>query len=526
MGRIAQIGQWPDYRDTQTLQECEEVLGSLPELERISEREWRYELGDREMKIELKQAGLWTSGEASEQDSSGEEQRLPSSDVRFNALYTEVPQAALRVRGGIWSYTQLRLKLASLLGWEVVYQESAEHHRPADRADAAPLPALSDVNAKGTVAVKVFSWREAYPTVHYRPKAKLTAKVQPRASYSALVALDEDRVLHGYKGGSYVTSIPGIQLRTGQSLDCVEELTGCGRTIALHEDRQLLLADGPLSQGYRAHIVVCSLSPLSVRNEVPLPLSPPFAWVPGSETFLAAVPNRNISDQDYPYSAPSARVGGTRLLISDEAVDGHPWLRDALDLSQNRLIEVNLRTQSWKTVISQAAMTQGFSPYPSSTINKFVQSPDARWLYITDGYHRVACFDRAESAFVWNVNLHESMRVYDLALSPCGKYLAVVGLASDAPSAQSLSLLHAAQGDYVYRLPLYDTFSSAAYTVVWHPDGRYMAVGLANGMVVEIGLDGEARYFVGLKGGVRKICFHGEQMLVTGAEKAIRSWSL
>ncbi|GEM_PF-6105277 len=323
-----------------------------------------------------------------------------------------------------------------------------------------------------------------------------------------------------------MTSVPGIQLRAGETLDCEEELTGGGRVLELREDGEALLADGPLSQGYNAHVVVCGLSPLSFRSEPPLPLSPPFAWVPGTETFLATIPKKNSSDQDFPHSAPSARVSGMRLLISDEAVDGHPWLRGALDPSRYRLIETDLRTQSWRPVIGQEAFAGAFGPFESSTIDAFVQSPDGRRLYLTDGYGRVACFDRAESSFVWSVDLHKSVRVYDLALSPCGTYLAAVGLADDHGQARSMSMLHADRGDYVYRLPMYDTFSSFAYTAAWHPDGRYLAVGLANGMVVEIGLDGEARYFVGLKGGIRAIGFQGEQMLVTGAEKAIRSWKL
>ncbi len=525
MSGIAKIGRLPDYAEAKTLQECEAVLGSLPELERVSERKWRYELGDREMNIELKQIGTWTHEGKAVGDSTAET-RASEASALFNALHTEVPSAALRARGALWAYTQLRLKLASLLGWEVSDDTSGERYRPADPADAAALPVLSTVGSKSSVPVSLLSWSEASSAVRYRPKAKLIAKAEPRSSFSALVALDDERVLHGYKGGSYVTSTPGIQLRVGETLECAEELTGAGRTLALREDREALLADGPLSQGYRAHVVVCGLSPLGVRSDPPMPLSPPFAWVPDTEAFLATVPARNSSEQDYPHSAPSANVGGTRLLISDEAVDGHPWLRGALDPSKHVLVEVDLRAGSWRTVIGKQQLAEVFGPYESSKIDEFVQSPDGRRLYLTDGYYRVACFDRAESAFVWSVNLHESVRVYDLALSPCGKYLAAVGLADDNGCARSMSLLHADQGDYVYRLPLYGTLHSFAYTASWHPNGGYLTVGLANGTIVEIGLDGEARHFAGLKGGIRAICFQGSRMLVTGAEKAVRAWEL
>lgn len=514
------IGRRPSGAEAKTLRECEDALNGISELERLSERVWRYESGGREMKIELIPEGS-VSGEA-----PVEQQALLEPTSFFGALHTEVDAEALRVREAGWAYMQLRLKLAALLGLEMEDVRTGERYRPADPADVLPLPALSAVAGKGTIPVKLLSATQVIGTEHYRPKAKLIAKDQPRASYSALVALGDGRVLHGYKGGPYVTDVPGIQLREGDALGCREEATGVGRTIVPRADGEAILTDGPLSQGRRAHAVVCGLSPLSLRSEPPLPLSPPFVWVPDTEALLAAVPRKNTSERDFSHSPPSAEVGGERLLISDEAVDGHPWLRGALDPSRYLLVEADLRSRSWRAVIGREEYAEIFGYYEGSAIEKLAQSPDGRRLYVSDGYQKVACFDRAESAFVWSANLGESARVSDLALSPCGKYLAAVGLADDNGRAESLSLLHADRGDFVYRLPVYGTFRSFAYTASWHPNGRYLAVGLANGTVIEIGLDGEARHFAGLKGGITAICFQQERMLVTGAEKAVRAWTL
>lgn len=514
------IGRLPSGAGAKMLGEFEALLDGLPELERLSERVWRYESGGREMKIELIPEGTGSGESPVEQLASAE----PTSF--FGALHTEVAEDALRVREAGWAYMQLRSKLAARLGLEMEDARTGERYRPADPSDVAPLPALSAAADKGTVPVKLLSGTQAVGTVHYRPKAKLIAKDRPRSSYSALVALGDGRVLHGYKGGPYVTDVPGIQLREDDVLDCCEELTGTGRMIVPRADGEAVLTDGPLSQGRRAHTVVCGLSPLSVRSEPPLPLSPPFVWVPDTEAFLAAVPRKNTSERDFPHSPPSAEVGGERLLISGEALDGHPWLRGALDPSRYRLIEADLRSRTWRPAIGREAFAEVFGSYEGSAIELLAQSPDGHRLYVSDGYCKVACFDRAESAFVWSANLGESVRVYDLALSPCGKYLAAVGLADDEGRTESLSLLHADRGDFVYRLPTYGTFRSFAYTASWHPNGRYLAVGLANGTVIEIGLDGEARCFAGLKGGIAAICFQRDRMLVTGAEKVIRAWSL
>lgn len=514
------IGRLPSGAGAKMLRECEAILDGLPELERLTERVWRYESGGREMKIELIPEGTGSD------ESPVEQQAWAEPTSVFGALHTEVSEDALRVREAGWAYMQLRSKLAARLGLEMEDARTGERYRPSDPADVAPLPALSAAADKGTVPVKLLSGIQAVGTVHYRPKAKLIAKDQPRSSYSALVALDDGRVLHGYKGGPYVTDVPGVQLREDDALDCREELTGTGRMIVPRGDGESILTDGPLSQGRRAHAVVCGLSPLSVRSEPPLPLSPPFVWVPDTEAFLAAVPRKNTSERDFPHSPPSAEVGGERLLISEEAVDGHPWLRGALDPSRYRLVEADLRSRTWRPAIGREEFAEVFGSYEGSAIELLAQSPDGRRLYVSDGYFKVACFDRAESVFVWSANLGESARVYDLALSPCGKYLAAVGLADDEGRAESLSLLHADRGDFVYRLPAYGTFRSFAYTASWHPNGRYLAVGLANGTVIEIGLDGEARCFAGLKGGITAICFHSDRMLVTGAEKAVRAWKL
>lgn len=510
MSQDARIGRLPNYASVRTLQECEDILSSMPILRKTSERQWLYGLGDRWMTIDLSHVNEF--GDVDEEDGS-------------NVLDTHVPWANLRGDGAMWAYTQLRLHLAAAFGWSVLDLQSGDRYQPLPFEKVPQLYALPDVAAKGTVPVRLFSWTEDRTAVRYRKKDRLIAKSEPRASYSALIPLDNERLLHGYKGGSFVTDIPGIQLRVGDDLNCEEELTGGGRNLALRADRKVLLSDGPLSQGCNAHISIHSLSPLQTRSASPLPLSPPFAWVPDTESFLAVVPRKNTSEQDFGHSAPSAVVNGNRLLISGEAVDAYPWLHEALNPAVHHLIEVDPRSQSWRPVFSQRQFAEVFGSYEGSAVDELILSPDGRYLYVSNRYHKVACFDRAEKSFIWSADLHDNMRVYTLALSPCGRYLAAGGLAEDRNCPESFSLLHARTGNFIYRLPVSGTFSSAIYSATWHPSGTHLIVGLANGMLIELQLNGEARSFKGLKGGITAICFQGERLLVTGAEKVVRAWN-
>lgn len=510
MSQDARIGSLPNYSSTRTLQECEDILGSLPILKKTSGRQWLYELGDRWMTIDLSHVN--ESGDVDE-------------GAGCNVLDTHVPWANLLGNGAMWAYTQLRLHLAAAFGWTVLDVQSGDRYQPLPIEDVPRLYALPDVAAKGTVPVRLFSWTEDRSAVRYRKKDRLIAKTEPRASYSALIALDDERLLHGYKGGSFVSDIPGVQLRVGDDLNFGEELTGGGRNLAVRADQKILLSDGPLSQGYNAHILIHSLSPLQTLSTVPLPLSPPFAWVPDTEVFLAAVPGKNTSEQDFGHGAPSAVVGGNRLLISGDAVDAHPWLHEALDPTVHHLIEVDPRSRSWRPVMTQRQFAEVFGSYEGSAVDELALSPDGRYLYVSNRDHKVACFDRAEDRFVWSADLHDTMRVYTLALSPCGRYLAAGGLAEDRNCPESFSLLHAHTGEFVCRLPISGTFGSAIYSATWHPAGTYLILGLANGTVIELRLNAEARSFKGLKGGITSICFQSDRFLVTGAEKVVRAWS-
>ncbi|MEJ8303585.1 hypothetical protein [Saccharibacillus sacchari] len=510
MSQDARIGSWPSYDNIRTLQQCEDILGSLPILQKTSARQWLYELGDRWMIINLSYVN-----EAGDVDEG----------AGCNVLDTHVPWANLRGDGAMWAYTQLRLHLATAFGWSVLDLQSGDLYQPLPLEDVAQLYALPDVAAKGAVPVRFFSWTEDRSAVRYRKKDRLIAKTEPRASYSALIALDDERVLQGYKGGSFVSDIPGIQLRVGDDLKCEEELTGGGRSLALRADQKILLSDGPLSQGYNAHLLIHSLSPLQTLSSVPLPLSPPFAWVPDTECFLAVVPRKNTSEQDFGHSAPSAVVDGNRLLISDDAVNAHPWLHKALDPTTHHLIEVDPQSQSWRPVIAQQQFAEAFGSYEGSAIDELILSPDGRYLYVSNRYYQIACFDLAEDRFIWSTDLHDNMRVYTVALSPCGRYLAIGGLAEDRNCPESFSLLHARTGQFVYRLPISGTFSSAIYSATWHPTGTHVILGLANGTIIELQLNAEARSFKALKGGITAICFQSERLLVTGAEKVVRAWS-
>ncbi|WP_172253975.1 WD40 repeat domain-containing protein [Saccharibacillus deserti] len=510
MSQDARIGRLPAYSETKTQTEYETLLGQIPGLKRLSERQWVYEQEDRWMAIDVSLIGE----EGDILDGEG-----------CNVLDTHVPWSSLRGHGAMWAYTQLRLRLAAVFGWKVLDSQSGDVYNPLPLEYPLPLPVLSGTAAKGTVPTEPISWMADKAAVQYRKKDRIAAKSEPRSSYSALVPLDGERVLHGCKGGSYVSSVPGIQIRGGEQLDCLEEVTGIGRVFALREDGRRLLADGPLSQGRRAHIAICGLPPLTVLTPVPLPLSPPFAWIPDTPAFIAAVPRPNLGESDIGYGPPSALVGGNRLPISAEAVDRHAWLRDALNPAVHQLIEVDPERQEWRPLLGRALFAEVFGNYAGSTAEELAVSPDGQKIYMTDHYHTVACFDRTGNRFVWTAGLHDSMRVYSLALSPCGRYLAVGGLADDRHSPESFSLLHAETGEFVYRLPVAETFRSAVYAIAWHPESRYLALGLANGRVVEVGLDGDSRSFKGLKGGVRAICFQGEHMLVTGAEKAVRIWN-
>lgn len=510
MSQDARIGSLPNYDNTRTLQECEDILGRLPILKKTSERQWLYELGDRWMTIDLSHVN--ETGDVDE-------------EAGCNVLDTHVPWANLRGDGAMWAYTQLRLHLAAAFGWSVLDLQSGDRYQPLPIEDVPQWYALPDIAAKGTVPVRLFSWTEDRSAVRYRKKDRLIAKTEPRASYSALIALDDERVLHGYKGGSFVSDIPGIQLRIGDDLTCVEELTGGGRSLALRADQKILLSDGPLSQGYNAHILIHNLSPLKTISTVPLPLSPPFAWVPDTELFLAVVPRKNTSEQDFGHSAHSAVVEGNRLLISSDAVDAYPWLREALDPTVHHLIEVDLQNQNWRPVVAQQQFAEVFGSYEGSAIDKLTLSPDGRYLYVSNRYHKVACFDRAENRFIWSTDLHDNMRVYTLALSPSGRYLAVGGLAEDRNCPESFSLLHAHTGRFVYRLPISGTFSSAIYSTIWHPTGTHLLLGLANGTAIELQLNAEARSFKALKGGIAALCVQNERLLVTGAEKVVRAWN-
>jgi len=510
MSQDVRIGALPDYADTKTLEECQLLLEGFPVLKKVSERQWLYESDGRRMSIDL-----------SHIDAEGD----ADGDAGCNALDTHVAWNDLRGRGAMWAYTQLRLRLAAVFGWRALDLQSGDIYSPLPPENAAPLYKLPDTAAKGTMPVHLIAWNEGTSAVRYRKKERLVAKSEPRASYSALVALDDDRLLHGHKGGSYISSVPGIQLRSGDALDCTDEQTGGGRILALRSDREALLSDGPLSQGRRAHVNLYRPYPPELLSAVPLPLSPPFAWVPEQKSFLAAVPRKDQSDRDFDEKSPCAVVDGSRLLISDQAVDGYPWLREALDPAAHHLIEVDYGERSWRPVISQEEFADAFGSYEGSAIDELAVSPDGRKLYGSDGYCTAACFDRAEERFVWKRHLHDSMRVYALALSPCGRYLAVGGLADDLHGPESFALLHAHTGEFVYRLPVCGTFRSAVYTAAWHPEGNHLLLGLANGTIVELSLDGEARYFQGLKGGIRALCFQGDRLFATGAEKAVRARS-
>ncbi|MGE7868603.1 hypothetical protein ACQKNO_20775 [Bacillus paramycoides] len=62
--------------------------------------------------------------------------------------------------------------------------------------------------------------------------------------------------------------------------------------------------------------------------------------------------------------------------------------------------------------------------------------------------------------------------------------------------------------------------------MTWHPDSQWLVLGLANGTLIELSLDGEARYFKALKGSISHICFNQNMMYVTGNEKVIRAWKI
>ncbi|MDO3413017.1 hypothetical protein QWJ34_24855 [Saccharibacillus sp. CPCC 101409] len=511
MNLDAKIGRESNDANKKTPEECARLLGGIPGLERRSPRRWVYGQAECLMTIDALRADPGGSAKGDE------EAWIDTLDTRICGDKPHTPEA-------LWTYTQLRLALAAAFGWRVLDYGNGERHLAADASRSGALPALRTSAHKAAVPVQPIGRMAGSSAAAYRWKSSPTAKSEPRSGYTQLAALDDDRLLHAYSGGSLASSIPGIQVRRGRELEleCTEEIEGVGRRIALREDGRMLLAQGELVQGHAAHIVRCGSEPLRVIDRTALPLSPPFAWVPGTERLIAAVPRINTSTRDYEMGAASAVVHGERLLISEQSAAGHPWLRAALDPRLHHLVEADPDSRTWKPLLLQSQFAEHFDAYEGARIEQLQVSLDGRLLYTACG-QTIGCFDRERGEFLWTAKAGGGVHLYALSLSPCGRYLAAGGLADDREAPQSFSLLHADSGRYVYRLPVGGMFVSAVYEIAWHPSG-YLALGLANGTLIELGLDAQARHFRGLKGGIRSICYHGDWMYVTGAEKNVRLW--
>ncbi|MED1512871.1 hypothetical protein [Bacillus proteolyticus] len=508
MSQNARIANLPSYKQTKTLTECNELLSSILEIKQISAFQWLFEKGNYYMGIYLS----FVDGNGDSID----------SDL-CNCIETCVPWKYLNNNESLWIYTQLRLDIARVFSWDMLDIQSDNIYTPIDTHDLKPLYKLSSEEKKQSVPVSLLSYKIAEPTVLYRQKGILCAKDNARKRYSNLVHLSEDKFIHTYDGGMYVSDIPGIQIREGSSLHCIDEITDIGREMIKRDDDSVLLADGPLVEGYRAHVAICNLYPLKLIDI--LPLSPPFTWISENENkFIALVPRKDLHEKTH-FDIKPATVKGTKLRISEEAVQSHPWLNDALNPEKYHIIEVDLDLRKWKPVLTQKDFLKNIHFSEGVYIKFMVYSQQENCIYIMGG-SRIGCIELTNQSFQWITELGEDLKAYCLSVSPCGNYIAIGGIADDRYSPSSFSLIHAHTGKFIFRLPVYKTFHSAIYSITWHPDSQWLVLGLANGTLIELSLDGEVRYFKALKGSISHICFNQNMMYVTGNEKVIRSWKI
>ncbi|WP_242225069.1 WD40 repeat domain-containing protein [Bacillus cereus group sp. BfR-BA-01380] len=508
MSQDVRITNLPSYKQTKTLKECNELLSSILEIKQVSAFQWLFEKGIYYMEIYLS----FVDGDGDSID----------SDL-CNCIETHVPWGYLENAESLWIYTQLRLDIARAFNWDMLDMQSGDIYTPIHTHDLKPLYKLSSEEKKQSVPVSLLSYKIAEHTVLYRQKGVLCAKDNARKRYTSLVHLSEDKFIHTYKGGSYVSDIPGIQIREGISFHCIDEITGVGREIVKRDDNSVLLADGPLVEGYQAHVAICNLYPLNLIDI--LPLSPPFTWISENENkFIALVPRKDSHEKTH-FDIKPATVKGTKLRISAEAVQSHPWLHGALNPEKYHLIEVDIDSRKWKPVLTQKDFLKNIYPYESGYIEFMAYSQKENCIYITDKC-RVGCFELTNQNFQWITELGEDSNVYCFSMSPCGNYIAIGGIADDKYSPSSFSLIDAHTGKFIFRLPVFRTFHSAIYSITWHPDSQWLILGLANGTLIELSLDGEARYFKALKGSISHICFDQNMMYVTGNEKVIRAWQI
>jgi WD40 repeat protein len=343
-----------------------------------------------------------------------------------------------------------------------------------------------------------------------RPKGRIAGKDQPRQPYRDLLLLPDGRVLVGYRG-RYITSPFGLQVRGGNDLAVLNELPDAAGPFSLRGGG-LLLASGPLTEGYESTIRKVDLPRLAVLDM--LPVRRPYLWLPGRPERLVGQTPKFLAFRERPHVDPAL-------------LDRHPQLRRWAEDRTTRLLLVGPDGG-----VSQALDAAAVGPeYPE--FKHLALSPDGATLYAATE-SSVAAVSLGDWSIQWRAQLGDNdgprfFSAYAMALSPDGRLLAIGGLAGYDNREHTPVLLDAATGEAAPTAKGLGRVlgGTSIRSLAWHPSG-WLAVGTASGRVAHLDLSGAVRSYKGAGQGIESLLFmdQGRSLLVCGAEKQFRVWPL
>ncbi|MBX2838577.1 MAG: hypothetical protein KTR35_17090, partial [Gammaproteobacteria bacterium] len=405
-----------------------------------------------------------------------------------------------------------RAALAHHLNW-------VAHDLQIDQVVASPVGDVAGVlnpmyalEAKAKSSIEMVS-SQIETSIQARPKSKIVAKKSNDGRCQWLEKTKNGGWLLGLRSGTVGGSRANVLQFRDKFFELQDEIEGVGSYGALSPDGTKAIVRGSTCRGYECRTALIDIEERKLISY--LPFIGPYIWRNNEEFFAIPTPQEYWSNV---VECTTDCVSIPCLLTQEFA--------NVANKNEGHLFSVNLNSGDIKCVQDEhlfSTFGQFHQFYRSIAIG---QSQDIVFLASITS---VAALNVKTSEILWQRELgrYDTKEYFhvvsEIALSPCGKMLAIASGGESKSHPNACVILSAEDGDILMATAA--SYTSKVTTVDWHTSS-WLAFGLSNGDVVLLDLTGSRREFKGSPKGITTARFDEETLIVASAEKQLRVFPL